>query len=307
MSKLFSVVIPTYNQAKFLKKSVSSVLSQSINDYEIIIIDNFSNDETEKIVKEFKSDKIIYRKKNNNGVIGVSRNEGIKLSSGRWIAFLDSDDYWYNDRLKLISEFIYRQNEKDSYDVITNDEKWISNENKKNRIYKYGPFTKNFYKKLLIEGNCISNSATVVKKDFLIKNNLQFSENKDFVTVEDYDFYLCLALKGAKFKFIHKVLGEHLFHKDSASSFIDKHLIALEKMITFHISEKQNFSKNKKKLIKNLKCYIDLKKIVFQIKEKKNYGAAALIFIRNFVYRPIIFLNFLLKQTVNRISNSYFH
>ena len=305
MSKLFSVVIPTYNQAKFLKKSVNSVLNQSLDNFEIIIIDNFSDDETEKIVKEFKSDKIIYKKNNNNGVIGVSRNEGIRLSSGNWIAFLDSDDYWYNNRVKLISEFIYQQNEKEACEVITTDEKWVSNENKKFKIYKYGPFTKNFYKKLLIEGNCISNSATVVKKDFLIKNNLQFSENKDFVTVEDYDFYLKLALKGAKFKFIHKVLGEHLFHKDSASSFIDRHLKALEKMIMFHICEIQNFSKNKKKLIQNLKCHIDQKKIVFQIKEKKNYGAAALIFIRNLVYRPTIFLNLLLKQIVNRIYNSY--
>ena len=306
MSKLFSVVIPTYNQARFLKKSVTSVLNQTFNNFEIIIIDNFSIDETEKIIKEFKSDKIIYKKKNNNGVIGLSRNEGIRLSSGFWIAFLDSDDYWYKDRLKLISEFIHQQN-KEFCEVITTDEKWISNESRKYKINKYGPFTENFYQKLLIDGNCISNSATVVKKEFLIKNNLQFSENKNFVTVEDYDFYLNLALKGAKFKFIHKVLGEHLFHKDSASSFIFNHLKALENMIMFHINEKQNFSKNKKKLIKILKCHIDLKKIVYLLKEKKNYWIAFLTLIKNLVHRPIIFLNLLLRLIVKRILNSYFN
>ena len=68
-------------------------------------------------------------------------------------------------------------------------------------VWKYGPFTKNFYKKLLLDGNCISTSASVVKKSFLDQHNIFFSEKKIFASVEDYDFFLNLALNGAKFKF----------------------------------------------------------------------------------------------------------
>ena len=66
----------------------------------------FSNDETQKIVEGFKSEKIIYEKVRNNGVIAKSRNTGIKISRGKWLAFLDSDDYWYSERLQKVSEFL---------------------------------------------------------------------------------------------------------------------------------------------------------------------------------------------------------
>ena len=100
-SVFFSVIIPTYNQGSLLKKAISSVLSQTFQDYEIIVVDDLSKDQTQKIVQEFNNDKIIYKKMNNNKNIGKSRNEGIRLSKGQWIAFLDSDDLWYPKRLKI--------------------------------------------------------------------------------------------------------------------------------------------------------------------------------------------------------------
>ena len=70
----FSVIIPTYNQANLLTKAIRSVLNQSFKNFEIIIIDNFSEDETEKIVESFESRKIVYEKIRNHGVIAKSRN-----------------------------------------------------------------------------------------------------------------------------------------------------------------------------------------------------------------------------------------
>ena len=75
----FSVIIPTYNQANLLKKAISSVMKQSFENFELIIIDNYSNDESGKVVESFDTSKIIYKKIHNNGIIGKSRNEGIKL------------------------------------------------------------------------------------------------------------------------------------------------------------------------------------------------------------------------------------
>ena len=106
----FSVVIPTYNNKEYLKKAIQSVLSQSFNEYEIIIVDNFSNDGTEKLVSEINEKKITFVKNNNNGVIARSRNLGINLSKSKWVAFLDSDDTWHHDRLKKIHDFLKNEN-----------------------------------------------------------------------------------------------------------------------------------------------------------------------------------------------------
>ena len=117
----FSIVIPTYNQSSYLKIALTSVFKQKYKNYEVIVVDNYSSDETFKVIKNFKK-KIIYKRIRNNGVIAKSRNLGIKLSKGKWIAFLDSDDYWSEDKLKKIFHII---NSKDC-DVVCNSE-WIIN------------------------------------------------------------------------------------------------------------------------------------------------------------------------------------
>ena len=123
----FSVVIPTFNQSNFLDNAIKSVLDQSFEDFEIIIIDNFSTDETKKIVEKNNSQKIIYKRFNNGGVIGASRNLGIETSRGEWIAFLDSDDRWYKERLKILFNEI-KSNK--NFDVFCTNEQIINISNK---------------------------------------------------------------------------------------------------------------------------------------------------------------------------------
>ena len=101
----FSVIIPTYNRQAFLKKSVDSVLAQTFPDFELIIIDDGSNDGTDKLISSYNDKRIIYKYQQNNGVASA-RNNGIKRSSGKFIAFLDSDDYWTKKKLKKQTEYI---------------------------------------------------------------------------------------------------------------------------------------------------------------------------------------------------------
>ena len=100
----FSVVIPTFNMESFLRKSIKSVLNQSYKNFEIIVIDNFSKDNTKKLIKNFKNKKIKFFQIKNGGVIGKSRNLGIKKSKGNWIAFLDADDLWLKNRLYVLKK-----------------------------------------------------------------------------------------------------------------------------------------------------------------------------------------------------------
>ncbi len=290
---LFSVIIPTYNQSQYLEKALSSVINQKYNNFEIIVIDNYSVDKTEEIVKKFKNNKIKYLKKKNYGVIGLSRNEGIKISTGEWIAFLDSDDIWYENKLEEINKFLQINS---NVDVITNDEKIININTNRKSIWKYGPYSKDFYKKLLSEGNCLSTSATLVKRSFIYNNNIFFSEKKDFATVEDYDFFLNLALKNARFSFFHKVLGEHLFHDQSESSNFKKYQSAYNALIDYHVNEVQKFTKNKNRLRKKLDLHLQLMKVGRKLKIEKKFFEGIYNICIIMITNPKNFIFFLLRK-----------
>jgi glycosyltransferase involved in cell wall biosynthesis len=92
-----SVIIPTYNRERFVVEAIDSVLNQSYTDFEIIIIDDGSTDNTKDVLKAYE-DKIRYYHQTNSGV-SAARNAGIKAALGKWIAFLDSDDKWEKDYL----------------------------------------------------------------------------------------------------------------------------------------------------------------------------------------------------------------
>jgi len=263
----FSVVIPTYNHEVFLEKAVKSVLNQTFIDYEIIIIDNYSDDNTENLIKSLNNKNIKFIKNHNHGILAKSRNIGIEQSKSEWIAFLDSDDIWWQDRLKVLFDFIKKYN---NYDVICTNELWINETNNRKRVSKYGPYKNNFYKFLIKYGNCISTSASVVKKKYLVDNKIFFSEEKDFAPYEDYDFWMRIAKDNGKFKFIKEVLGEHLFHKESWS---EKNKSILKKstlsILKHHVFNLQNFTSKKKNLWSHIECGLILNDITALLFSKK--------------------------------------
>lgn len=98
-----SVVLPVFNGAQFIGNAIQSVLKQSFRDFEVIVVDDGSTDGTEKVVRQY-SDGIRYHFQSNQGA-GVARNIGVSLAQGEWIAFLDADDTWYPDKLKIQLNF----------------------------------------------------------------------------------------------------------------------------------------------------------------------------------------------------------
>ena len=173
MNPRFSVIIPTYNQAQFLQKAIQSVIDQTYKDWEMIIVDNYSTDNTHEIVSSFNNSNIQYLKINNMGIIAKSRTRGIVESKGRYIAFLDSDDYWYPNKLEVINNYLNTENS-----FICHSEKWIYlNDDSKSKIVHYGPKRMANYFSLLFNGNCISTSAVVVLRYLLhMQSNSNSSE-----------------------------------------------------------------------------------------------------------------------------------
>ena len=260
----FSVIIPTFNDADFLKKALQSCYNQTYKNFEVIVIDNHSTDHTSKIISLYK--KVRYTKIKNYGVIAKSRNLGIQLSKGRWLAFLDADDYWDKAKLFNVHSLIKK---KTKVDLICHSE-WIKNlKNNKKKLWCYGPSTNHFYKDLLLLGNRLSTSASIVKKEFIKKKNIFFDENKNFVTVEDYCFFLTIAKNNGSFFFLDKPLGYHLYHDKSASSNRLKHFKSFKSVIKHHVYKIQSFSNKKNILYNNISAIISIKKKTLEIKNGK--------------------------------------
>ena len=183
------------------------------------IIDNNSIDGTREFTEKLKDPRISTYLINNCGVIGTSRNLGIKLSKGDWICFLDSDDIWEPEKLKSV----YKHISKENFDVICHNEKLISGSGKTLGKIISGPETKNFFYSLLYYGNRLSTSAASVSAKFIKAKTLSFSTKKIHVTAEDYYFWLKLAENGAKFKFVNEFLGSYRIHNDNNSSKLEFH------------------------------------------------------------------------------------
>ena len=158
---LVSVVIPTYNHAAFLHKALQSVVEQTYKNLEILVVNNFSTDDTEAIVSSFSDKNISLFNFRNNGIIAAARNHGIQHATGEFIAFLDSDDVWYPTK---IEECIHAL--KSGADIACHGEFWVM-PNGHRREVMYGPEKNATYRKLLQRGNCISTSTVVVRKSIL--------------------------------------------------------------------------------------------------------------------------------------------
>ena len=113
--KKVTIMIPTYNQAKYISKAIESALSIDYSNIEVIVSDDCSSDNTDEIVKSIKDDRIFYLKNKKNSGAAVSRNKALKMAKGKWIAFLDSDDLWKKDKLEKQIKFMKNNNYHFSY------------------------------------------------------------------------------------------------------------------------------------------------------------------------------------------------
>lgn len=107
MSVLVSIIMPSYNTDKFIEDTINSVLNQTYQNWELIIVDDCSTDNTNEVVSKFLSDKRIkYLKNEKNSGAAVSRNKALREAKGKWIAFLDSDDLWMPNKLEKQIKFM---------------------------------------------------------------------------------------------------------------------------------------------------------------------------------------------------------
>jgi glycosyltransferase involved in cell wall biosynthesis len=203
INPLISIIIPTYNRAEDLKRALSSIILQTEKNWEAVIIDNNSIDATDEVIYNFNEPRFKLYKISNNGLISVSRNFGLSVAKGKYIAFLDSDDWWLPNKLELSLfhlnkgfDFVYHP-----LYIIKNTKKFFYFNKTSDR-----KLSKDVFADLLKNGNGISNSSVVVVKN-LIDKCWPLPEEKLLNPICDYHWWLTISKISNNFFFIDKVLG----------------------------------------------------------------------------------------------------
>lgn len=228
-----SIIIPAYNAEKYIKKCLDSLIKQTKKEIEIIVINDGSKDNTEELIKSYTDSRIKYYKNTNHG-IGYSRNYGIEKAKGKYIMFLDSDDYVEKD----ICEKLYNKARTDDLDVVicdffkefengnieeihTNDFKNSSLKDNPDIITEYlSPWAKLYSTKLL--------------KD----NSIKFVENLKY---EDAPFVIEALDKAKKIGKVNDCLVHYMIHGNSETTVRDKRVFDILKII----DKIRKYTKNK--------------------------------------------------------------
>ena len=235
-----SIIMPVYNAEKFLKDSIESVLNQNEENIELIIINDGSNDNSKIIINEYKlkDNRIKFIEQKNMGV-STSRNVGIKISNGEYIAFIDADDLWLNNKLeRQLIEFEKDKNLKIcgawAYLIDEYGEFLINKTTNNIKVFSYPPLTDNEIKWKSIYKYPFVTSSLLIKKNILDYNNLF---NTKMTHAEDYDFITKYIYKN-KCKNINEYLIRYRIHnKNSNSNKIKtiKHKLLAMKIRTINI------------------------------------------------------------------------
>jgi glycosyltransferase involved in cell wall biosynthesis len=205
-----SVIIPTFNRAMKTARAVASVLYQTFTDYEIIVVDDGSQDNTEAVMRQFEG-RIRYVVIPSNQGVSAARNRGIKESQAPWIAFLDSDDYWLPRKLEMQVAFF---EERPEAVICQTQEIWIRNgryANPKKRHRK--PSGDIFEPSLRL---CLVSPSAVMMRRSLVEEVGPFDE--ELPVCEDYDLWLRIACRYPVHLIGDRLLIKEGGHADQLSS-----------------------------------------------------------------------------------------
>lgn len=179
-----SVIIPTYNRAGFLKEALDSVRAQSYADFETIVVDDGSTDDTPSVLSEAGQHLVVVRQANQG--VSAARNTGVAHARGTWLAFLDSDDLWHPAKLACQMEVLGQHPD---WRICQTDETWIRNGVRVNpRLRHQKPSGMIFEASLAL---ClVSPSAVIIHRDLFAEMG---GFDVDFPACEDYDLWLRIS------------------------------------------------------------------------------------------------------------------
>lgn len=222
---LISVIIPVFNRSWQLRRALESLQGQTFKDFEVIVCDDGSTEDISSLVNDFEAHLNIHLIRMPNwGGPAKPRNEGLKLASGQWISYLDSDDWWDVDRLDVVAK---RLNE--DVDILYHPLRVVKESSTKKPREKRAvigdPIFGDPFKQMMLFGNPLPTSATIVRANLLVAHH-GMSEDRGLIAIEDFDCWLRLASVGAHFYFLDQCLGNYWVGSDAISGKMERHIEA---------------------------------------------------------------------------------
>ncbi len=210
MSPKISVIIPTYNRAQVLSRALASVMKQSFDGYELIVVDDGSTDNTQEILGTLRKISKFQVLQTENRGVSAARNIGVECAQAPWIAFLDSDDEWFPNKLEKQWAMIQNQSE---LVLVHGEEIWIRNGVRVNAMKKHAKKGGDVFADA-VRLCCISPSTAVVKKELFMELG---GFREDFPVCEDYDLWLKITAHHAVGFVEDPIIRKYGGHEDQLS------------------------------------------------------------------------------------------
>lgn len=219
-----SIIVPIYNAEKYLHKCIKSLLNQTKKELEFILVNDGSTDSSEEIIKTYKDKRIKYFKNKNQG-IGKTRNFGIEKATGKYIMFLDSDDYLREDACKIL----YDKAEEEKLDLVICNFYRVEEVDleEKITISEFKNTTLKENKNLLLDVN-LAPWNKLYKSELIKKNNIKFVENLKY---EDAPFVIEAMDKAKSIGQVTEYLNYYIIHKNSETTVRDKKIFDIIEII----------------------------------------------------------------------------
>ncbi len=223
---LVSIIMPVYNSEKTVKKSIISVLNQTYDNWELIVINDGSKDNSIEILKRFNDNRIFLVEQENQGVV-KARNNGMKSAKGEFIAFLDSDDIWVSNKLEIQIGYLLSTNKKFSYSksfCFRNDEALCTN------CFTFVHINFTDKEKILVY-DYIPTLTVVMHKDII--TTIGYFDEK-LKSAEDWDYWIRILQK-YEACYINEFLAKYRVSNTGLSGNLQKHFIEEEKVWQKHM------------------------------------------------------------------------
>ncbi len=254
-----SVFIIVRNGEKYIREAIDSVFLQSYNDFELLLIDDGSTDDTINIIQQYKDKRIRYIQRGQNYILNL--NEGLALSRGKYIARMDADDIMHSERLRV------QVKRMEEYPHIAVCSSWMKNFNAENRIEMYHSLENEIENPLLslLKWNFVYHPTVMIRRDFIERHHLHY---QNYPCAEDYKLWTDIALQKGLFYVEPQAL---VFHRQSKSqvSWVKQEemifqAIYIRKEIINHFLEEwaDQYSKNQLMLLNRILTDLEQKSVL---------------------------------------------
>jgi glycosyltransferase involved in cell wall biosynthesis len=252
---MFSIIIPLYNKAEYVVKTVDSILNQTFSEFELIIVNDGSTDNSLSVVSTFTDSRIRILTQQNAGV-STARNNGVKNAKFDWVAFCDADDWWHHDFLKEIRLLIQKYPDAGLY--ASNYKQVINGkEVSKVKIPNFEDGYINYFELLLTKNNPVHSSSVCIKKQYFLEEN----GFKDYLTMsEDRELWLRMACK-YRFAYVNKCLSFYNRDVNPENCLTAKFIPNKENFWIFYLDELELYAKENDSLNDSLKKLLDQERL----------------------------------------------